>query len=64
MLNAESLEKMELLFEVYMNEPELLGKKSRRRKSQDSLERIVADYIAGMTDTFALKEYRKFSGKH
>jgi len=53
---------MKLLFEVYMNDPELLGKKSRQRKSQDSLERIVADYIAGMTDTFALKEYQKFSG--
>jgi dGTPase len=26
---------------------------------QESLARVVADYIAGMTDRFALDEYRK-----
>ncbi len=61
-LNTESLEKMQFLFEIFLNDPDQLGKKARHRQSQDSLHRIIADYIAGMTDTFALKEYKRYHG--
>ena len=59
-LNEESLEKMQFLFEVFRNDPELLGRKARQRLEQDPLPRVIADYIAGMTDTFALKEYKRY----
>jgi dGTPase len=29
--------------------------------NKDSKERIVCDYIAGMTDRFALEEYKKLT---
>ena len=61
-MNTESLEKMQFLFEIFLNDPDQLGKKARHRQSQDSLHRIIADYIAGMTDTFALKEYKRYHG--
>ncbi|MBM4329493.1 MAG: deoxyguanosinetriphosphate triphosphohydrolase, partial [Deltaproteobacteria bacterium] len=35
------------------------GIQKRIAENQDSLERIVCDYIAGMTDRFALNEHRK-----
>ena len=51
---------MQFLFEVFRNDPELLGRKARQRLEQDPLPRVIADYIAGMTDTFALKEYKRY----
>ena len=53
---------MQFLFEIFLNDPDQLGRKARHRQSQDSLHRIIADYIAGMTDTFALKEYKRYHG--
>ena len=39
---------------------ELFGPLTRQRLEQDPLPRVIADYIAGMTDTFALKEYKRY----
>ncbi len=61
-LNDESLQKMQFLFDVFMNDPKQLGKKALNRRKQDSIYRIIADYIAGMTDTFALSEYKRYHG--
>jgi len=48
------------LFEAYMAEPHQLPPHVRVRQSGgEPLPRVVADYIAGMTDRFALEEYRK-----
>src|SRR5208283_1361833 len=49
------------LFEAYTSEPRqmpdhVLGRATREG---EALARVVADYIAGMTDRFALDEYRK-----
>jgi dGTPase len=33
-------------------------------KKSESLERIVCDYIAGMTDRFALEEHAKLFDPH
>lgn len=46
------------LFETYINRPNLLSPKYRRRIDQDGLPRTVADYLAGMTDRYALDDYR------
>jgi dGTPase len=48
------------LFETYMNEPrQLPAHVLERAKHDEPLARVIADYIAGMTDRFALDEYRK-----
>ncbi len=49
------------LFETYMAEPRQIPSHVLARVEVDGepLARVVADYIAGMTDRFALDEYRK-----
>jgi dGTPase len=49
------------LFETYMAEPRQMPAHVLARSEHDGepLPRVVADYIAGMTDRFALDEYRK-----
>ena len=49
------------IFESYVAEPRLLPPQYQNQldKSNDSLHRVVADYIAGMTDRGALLEYRR-----
>jgi dGTPase len=52
---------MSALFEVYMAEPKQLPPHValRARQRNDSMPRVIADYLAGMTDRFALEEYKK-----
>jgi len=55
------------LFPLYMAEPERLPKQWRKdveevRGDQTELARIVCDYIAGMTDRFALQEHARIFG--
>ncbi|MFC1833308.1 deoxyguanosinetriphosphate triphosphohydrolase [Thermodesulfobacteriota bacterium] len=52
---------LEDLFREYVRRPSQLppGVQKRISKDEDSLERVVCDYIAGMTDRFALDEHRK-----
>jgi len=52
---------MSALFDVYMREPKQLPPHVMRRTAADdaSIPRVIADYIAGMTDRFALLEYKK-----
>lgn len=47
------------LFETYMAEPRQIPEHVLAGGQQESLARVIADYIAGMTDRFALDEYRK-----
>jgi dGTPase len=52
---------MSALFEVYMQEPKQLPPHVTQRVAEDgeSIPRVIADYVAGMTDRFALQEYKK-----
>jgi len=47
------------LFEAYVREPSLLSEGARRRLESVALSRVVCDYIAGMTDRFALAEHAR-----
>jgi dGTPase len=47
------------LFKAYVETPALISGRYRRRREEDSVPRMVCDYIAGMTDRFALDEYKK-----
>ena len=47
------------LFETYISHPNFLPPKYRIRIERSGLERVVSDYIAGMTDRFAMDEYKR-----
>ena len=47
------------LFHSYTGEPLQLPPRFQARIEKDGLPRVVCDYIAGMTDRFALDEHRK-----
>ena len=47
------------LFQAYVAHPRELPADVQRQANQVGLERAVCDYIAGMTDRYALEEYRK-----
>jgi dGTPase len=48
-----------LLFETYQSNPALLPPKYLAKMEKDSKERVICDYIAGMTDRYALDEYKR-----
>ena len=48
------------LFAVYANDPALMPEEFQRPQQP---QRGVADYIAGMTDRFAIREHRRLTGR-
>ncbi len=51
---------MKDMFEVYMESPEQLPPSQAKRLKTEDKFAVVCDYIAGMTDRYALDEYKKF----
>ncbi|MFH1478347.1 MAG: deoxyguanosinetriphosphate triphosphohydrolase [Candidatus Omnitrophota bacterium] len=47
------------LFNVYIDKPEQLSPSDQKKIKEHGLYRTVCDYIAGMTDRYALDEYKK-----
>ena len=54
----------EALFETFINDEKLLppehqvyATKAKKSENKSDYARVVADYVAGMTDRFAIKEY-------
>lgn len=47
------------LFEVYLKNPDQLPFTATQRLKAEPPHRVICDYIAGMTDRFAMDEYRK-----
>ena len=45
-----------------MAHPEALPHNYQEKAKQDSLPRVVCDYIAGMTDNFIFEQYEKHCG--
>ncbi len=52
------------LYRVYREDPRLLPEHVRERFAEDGEARATADYVAGMTDRFALVEHRKLLDVH
>ncbi|MBO6854345.1 MAG: deoxyguanosinetriphosphate triphosphohydrolase [Marivivens sp.] len=54
------------LFPLFMAEPENLPKQWRKdvadAQTEEELARLVADYISGMTDRFAIQEHARLTG--
>lgn len=64
-MRKEVTEAVNTLFPLFMQSPDVLPKQWRKDvvKAEDdvALARIVLDYIAGMTDRFALQEYERLT---
>lgn len=56
------------LFAIYINSPQEMQLGAHKRPTPklpgESLHRVVADYIAGMTDRFAAREHQRLTGQH
>ncbi|MFP7570477.1 deoxyguanosinetriphosphate triphosphohydrolase [Marivita sp. S2033] len=65
-MRAQVSDVINTLFPLYMSDTSLLPKQWRKDvdeiRSDTELARIVADYIAGMTDRFALQEHARLTG--
>jgi len=48
------------LFMVYLENPEQLPPRAKEKISEKGTHRAICDYIAGMTDRYALDQYKKF----
>lgn len=48
------------LFNNYLDKPEQLPPSTHNRLKKEDKYQVVCDYIAGMTDRYALDEYKKF----
>ncbi|MGA0370103.1 MAG: HD domain-containing protein, partial [Kiritimatiellia bacterium] len=51
---------MTRLFEHYLQHPDHLGEKAKKRLASEGLHRTVCDYVAGCTDRFAFEECQKY----
>jgi len=47
------------LFEVYLKDPEQLPPYFYQQTKEEETHRVICDYVAGMTDRFALNEHKK-----
>lgn len=52
------------LYDAYRTRPEQLPPRFYAKKNTEGLERVICDYIAGMTDRFALNEHKKLFDPH
>jgi dGTPase len=50
------------LFAYWMDRPESLPRSYREKAKEESLPRVICDYIAGMTDPFIFDQYEKYCG--
>lgn len=49
------------IFNAYLKEPKMLPTKTQEKLDEYPLPRVITDYIAGMTDRFALQEHRRLT---
>ena len=68
LMSQRAIETVKYLFNIYMEQPIFLTDELHMKITKDSQikdeqrkTRIIADYIAGMTDRFALSEYKRIS---
>ena len=60
--NVRAVKMLEELFHYYIKHPEEIGEASRKRAAQDGRPRAICDYLAGMTDRYALLEHQRIFG--
>ena len=66
-VRAEVTRMLDDLFPLFLKQPDLLAAGMAGRcgaaKDETELARVVADYVAGMTDRFAIQEHQRLCGR-
>ena len=62
-MRAQVQAQLDEMFHGYVDRPELLPESFRSRAATAGLARTVGDYLAGMTDRFALREHARLFAK-
>jgi dGTPase len=52
------------LFAFWMENPSALPHSYQEKAKEESLPRVICDYIAGMTDPFIIEQYEKYCGRN
>ena len=59
-MSSKAYRFIESLFSTYLEQTEQLPPTTQSRLKKEEKHRVICDYIAGMTDRYALDEYKKF----
>jgi dGTPase len=60
--NLRAVRMLEDLFHYYLKHPEQVGEQARRRFHKEGRHRAICDYLAGMTDRYAMQEHERVFG--
>jgi dGTPase len=60
--NTRAVRLLEELFNYYLAHPGEIGGKSRQRMTKIGRHRAICDYMAGMTDRYAMQEHHRLFG--
>jgi dGTPase len=60
--NLRAVRMLEQLFRHFLEHPEELGERARVQVGREGLHRAIGDYLAGMTDRYALQEHQRLFG--
>lgn len=61
-VNQKACSVLHELFDFYHRHPNQVGDRAALRIKKDGIARAVCDYVAGMTDSYALKMYQRHIG--
>ena len=61
--NRRAVRMLEDLLRYYLEHPNEIGELSRKRAKQDGWPRAICDYLAGMTDRYAMLEHQRIFGR-
>lgn len=60
--NKRAVRMLEQIFNYYLEHHEELDEQARKRARKDGWHRAICDYVASMTDRFAIAEYQRLFG--
>ena len=60
--NRRAVRMLEELFVYYLQHHDQVGEQSRKRARKDGWHRAISDYLAGMTDRYAIQEHQRLFG--
>ncbi|EEF61241.1 deoxyguanosinetriphosphate triphosphohydrolase [Pedosphaera parvula] len=60
--NLRAVKMLEELFNYYLKHPEQIGDQARKRMRKEGRRRAICDYLAGMTDRYAMQEHERIFG--
>jgi len=60
--NRRAVNMLKALFHYFIEHPQAIGDITRKRIRKDGAHRAVCDYLAGMTDRYAIQEHERLFG--